>query len=119
MKVSVPSLKFDNYFKSHFRENEQFMVHDPEEKCESGDWVLIRELSAPLSLQVKHQVVKKVYENGNIIDPITGKKCVGLDFAEDIDFMSKRFGLKPLPERFGPPPEPAPDTTPEKGRRFK
>lgn len=99
IKVSVPKLKFDDFLKTHYRENDELLAHDPDEKCKPGDWVLVRELAKPLSLQVKHRLDRIVYHSGNIVDPLTGKKCVGLEYEEDITQIGTMFGLKPLPER--------------------
>ncbi|KAI1286014.1 28S ribosomal protein S17, mitochondrial [Halotydeus destructor] len=99
IKVAVPRLKFDEYLLQHFRENEELLAHDPQEQCKAGDWVLIRELQEPLSLQVKHKLEKIVYNSGNIIDPLTGKKCVGYEYEEDLEQYAKTFGKKPLLER--------------------
>ena len=102
IKVAAPSFKFDDFLKTHFRENEEMMVHDPEEKGKQGDWVLIRKLPQPLSLQVKHQLIKVVYPNGEMVDPVTGRKCIGTDFVDDIDYDSKLFGWKPFLDRNNP-----------------
>src|SRR2546426_798664 len=92
IKVAIPSLKFDTYLNMHFRENDQIMVHDPQERCKPGDWILIRKLAENLSLQVAHKVEKVVYEQGNMVDPITGKKSIGYEFDEDVQKQANLFG---------------------------
>jgi len=99
VKVAKPFLKFDDFLNYHFRENEEFLVHDPEEKGKVGDWVLVKTLPEPLSLQVRHELLKVIYKNGDMIDPVTGKKCVGTEFLEDVEWESQVFGWKPLTER--------------------
>ena len=99
INVLIPKLKFDDHFKMHFRESEQLLVHDPFEKCKPGDWILIRELKEKLSLKVNHKVEKIVYEAGNIIDPISGKKSLGYTYEDDATQQSKLFGLSPLKDR--------------------
>ena len=112
IKVAVPKLKFDDFLKMHFRENTEIMAHDPEEKCKPGDWVLIKELPSPLSIKVRHRLLKIVYENGNIFDPVTGKRVVGYDFEDDIRKSAEMFGWKPITERY--PDDPAPQDTDNK-----
>lgn len=99
IRCKIPHLKFDDYLKWHFRENTELLAHDPDEKCKPGDWVLIKELPEPLSLKVKHQMIKIVYVEGDMRCPLTGKKTLGYDFLEDVDETTQMFGWKPLPER--------------------
>lgn len=53
-------------------------AHDPDHLCKSGDIVLIEELPEKLTLLITHKVNKVVYPLGDITDPITGKKVVGV-----------------------------------------
>jgi small subunit ribosomal protein S17 len=99
VKVAAPSLKFDDFLKRHFRENTEILAHDPKEEAKPGDWVLVRELPQPLSLQVKHQLLRIVYKNGNMIDPVTGRKCIGTEFEDEINQDTELFGWKNIHER--------------------
>lgn len=99
VRVWAPHLKYDAHLRAHFRENDEYLAHDPKEKCKSGDWVLIKELPEPLTLKVKHEVMKVVYESGNMICPLTGKKTVGLEFQDDIQKAAELFGIEPLEKR--------------------
>ncbi|XP_013781577.1 28S ribosomal protein S17, mitochondrial-like [Limulus polyphemus] len=99
-KISVMRMELNLRILKHFKERSDFYAYDPEEKCKPGDYVLIRELSEPISLKVKHKVEKIVYELGNIIDPITGQRCFGKEFIEDIDRESELFGLDPPYKKF-------------------
>ena len=99
VRVWAPSMKFDSFLRAHFRENDEYLAHDPEEKCKSGDWVLIKELPEPLTLKVKHEVTRIVYESGNMVCPLTMKKAVGVEFVQDIEQAAQLFGVDPLPKR--------------------
>jgi small subunit ribosomal protein S17 len=99
IRVAIPKLKFDDFLTQHFRESDEFLAHDPDEKCKPDDWVLIKELDESLSLKVKHALVKVVYKSGNIIDPLTGKKVIGMHYEEDIARQGELFGMKPLTKR--------------------
>lgn len=99
IKVAAPYFKFDDFLMCHFRENNEIMVHDPQEKAKPGDWVLVRELREPLSIQVKHQLLQIVYKNGHMTDPLTGRKCIGTEFADQVDQETQLFGWKPITER--------------------
>lgn len=103
IKVAAPALKFDDFLKCHFRENTEIVVHDPAEEAKPGDWVLVRQLPQPLSLQVRHQLLRVVYKNGNMIDPITGKKCIGTEFEDEVDQESELFGWKNIHQRHSTP----------------
>lgn len=90
--VNVPYFFFDTYVKAHYKHRAEFETFDENEKCQPGDWVIIEELPERMSLKVNHRIKKTVFTNGNIIDPLTGKKCVFTDFAEDLDEEAKLFG---------------------------
>ncbi|XP_074600478.1 mitochondrial ribosomal protein S17 [Brevipalpus obovatus] len=83
IRVAVPQLKFDSYFNWHFREANELYALDKEGKCQPGDWVLVRELPEKVSLKVKFQVEKLLYQNGNIICPLTGRRSIGYYYADD------------------------------------
>ncbi|KAH8020272.1 hypothetical protein HPB51_025762 [Rhipicephalus microplus] len=59
------------------------------------DTFLMAELPERLSLRIAHKVEKIVYKDGNIIDPLTGQKCIFTDFVKDVDKESELFGLSP------------------------
>jgi len=99
VKVSIPRLKFDSFLSMYFREMDQVLAHDADEKCRAGDWILVRQLEQRLSLKVDHKVEKIVYESGNIIDPLTGRQSLGYEYADEADRMSQLFGLKPMTDR--------------------
>lgn len=99
IKVWAPSLKYDAFLRAHFRENAEYLAHDPQERCKSGDWVLIRELPEPLTLKVKHEVTRIVYESGNMICPLTRKKAIGIEFKDDVEKAAEEFGMEPLQKR--------------------
>ena len=107
IRCAVPTLKYDDYLKAHFRESSELLAHDPDEKAKPGDWVLVKELPEPLSIKVKHRLFKVVYVEGNIVCPLTGKRSFGYEYMEDVDETTKMFGWKPLPQRLAQssPPE--------------
>ena len=96
-RLSVPQLRFDSFLKKYFRENDPIIAHDPQNQCSEGDWVLLRKLDNRYSLEIDYQVEKIVYKAGNIIDPITGKKSLGYENAEDVDnianFLKKKVNI--------------------------
>ena len=99
IKVHIPQMKLDSYILTHFRESDEVMAHDPKEQAKPGDWVLIRPLQTPVSLKVKHELVKIVYTAGDRICPLTGKKIVGTEFLDEIEMESRTLGWVPLAER--------------------
>lgn len=53
-------------------------------KCNVGDLVLIRSLPEPVSKQIKHEVHEIVFPVGNIVDPVTGRRCRGPDYLDEV-----------------------------------
>lgn len=84
---------------AHFKQRTNFNVLDEKLETKIGDWVLIEKLPEKYSLSIEHKIMKIIWMNGNIIDPITGKKCVKTDFEEDLDREAKLLGGKPFSER--------------------
>ena len=99
IKVNVPQMKFDSYLLAHFREGDEVMAHDPNEQAKPGDWVLIRPLEEPVSLKVKHELVKIVYTDGNRVCPLTKRKIAGIEYIDEIEMESRTLGWVPLEER--------------------
>ncbi|KAH9362409.1 hypothetical protein HPB48_020181 [Haemaphysalis longicornis] len=65
----------------------------------------MQELPERLSLRIAHKVEKIVFKNGNIIDPLTGQKCIFTEFVKDVDQQSEVFGLSPPYKAFPAAPE--------------
>ncbi|XP_050047314.1 small ribosomal subunit protein uS17m [Dermacentor andersoni] len=95
VRVVVTRFELDNFLMAHYKKRTEYEALDANEECEPGDWVLVKELPERLSLRIAHKVEKIVYKNGNIIDPITGQKCIFTDFVKDVDKESDVFGLSP------------------------
>ena len=55
---------------------------DPDGQTSIGDLVLIKPLAEPQSEHIAHYMKKIVFKAGNIIDPVSGKKCRGTEFVE-------------------------------------
>ena len=71
IRLLVPQMKFDSFFNKHFRENDDLLAHDPENRCKPGDWVLLRKLPEQYSLGIDYRVEKIVYQSGKAVDPLT------------------------------------------------
>uniref|UniRef100_A0A023FCG8 Putative mitochondrial/ ribosomal s17-like protein n=1 Tax=Amblyomma cajennense TaxID=34607 RepID=A0A023FCG8_AMBCJ len=105
VRVVVTRFTLDQFLMAHYKERTEYEALDANEECEPGDWVLVKELPQRLSLKIAHKVEKIVFKNGNIIDPITGQKCIFTDFVKDIDRQSEVFGLTPPYKAFPVAPE--------------
>ena len=99
INVQVTSYKFDKFFTCHFKDRTNLEALDQELQTKPGDWVLLEKLPEKYSLTVEHRVRKLVWQQGNIIDPITGKRCVETDFEEDLDREALLMNGKTLTER--------------------
>uniref|UniRef100_A0A2R5LFU4 Putative mitochondrial/ ribosomal s17-like protein n=2 Tax=Ornithodoros turicata TaxID=34597 RepID=A0A2R5LFU4_9ACAR len=93
--VSVPRFVLDKHLLAHYKERTEYDVLDRNEECQPGDWVLIKELPERISLRVAHKVERIVFKSGNIIDPLTGEKCIFTEFVKDVDQESEIFGISP------------------------
>ncbi|GFS41627.1 28S ribosomal protein S17 [Nephila pilipes] len=95
IKVSVPKYVMDERLTMYFKENTQFYAEDPMGKCKEGDYVIIRELSPEKQKKnITHIVEQHVYERGNYIDPLTGKRCAGSEYLDDIKRTTSLFGIE-------------------------
>ncbi|GBM59401.1 hypothetical protein AVEN_187805-1 [Araneus ventricosus] len=95
IRVSVPKYKMDERLTMYFKEHAFLYAEDPTKKCQEGDYVIVRELPPEAqNKNITHIVEQLVYERGNYIDPLTGKRCAGTEFIEDIKRTSALFGIE-------------------------
>ncbi|XP_023218418.1 28S ribosomal protein S17, mitochondrial-like [Centruroides sculpturatus] len=92
--VSVPHEVYDDFLHAYFTHTTEYEVYDPEGKCKRGDIVLIKEMNEPLSIRIKHQVDKIIYEAGNVIDPLSGRRCFGNRYTDEIDRTTQALGYQ-------------------------
>lgn len=92
-KVAVPKYVMDERLTMYFRENTHYYVQDPL-KCNEGDYVMIRELSDGEDKNITHKVEQLVYQRGNYVDPLTGKRCAGTEYIDDIKRTCELFGIE-------------------------
>ncbi len=57
--------------------------------------MLIEELPENLTRDITHAVLRVVYPSGDITDPITGKKCVGEEYREEMERKERLWGKNP------------------------
>lgn len=89
IKVGVPKHRFNEYFLLYVREQDNIQAFDRDGLCKPGDWVLLRKQEVPLDEGVEHEVVRIVYSYGNYVDPITGKRSMGIYFEDDVEKLEK------------------------------
>ncbi|XP_071479644.1 small ribosomal subunit protein uS17m-like [Diadema antillarum] len=82
-KVRVNRLQLDPFVTQYFSRRSTVFAHDPEEEAKLGDIVLVKELPIKRSENVKYQMDRIIYSLGNVMDPITGKKCDGQSYWND------------------------------------
>jgi small subunit ribosomal protein S17 len=78
----------------YFRKDKIYFAHDPNKVCKSGDIVLIKELDKKFTTLITHSVEEVVFPLGDVVDPITGKKCVVGKYREQIDEANELYGKK-------------------------
>ena len=96
VNVQVVQYVLDKFLMAYFKERTNYDVLDEKRLSNTGDWVLLEQLPERFSLEINHRVKKVIWMNGNIIDPITGKKCFNTFLQEDLDREALIMGGKPL-----------------------
>ncbi len=62
-------------------------------KTGQGDIVYIKTMEEPQNERCAHYIHDIVFKCGNVIDPVTGKRCRGPDFIPE---EKRNFGSVPL-----------------------
>ncbi|XP_026490668.1 small ribosomal subunit protein uS17m [Vanessa tameamea] len=91
-KIRVKRLELDENLLMYFRKDEFYYCHDPDQKCKTGDIVLIQSLPRKLTKLITHEVKEVVYPFGDITDPITNKKVAKERYREDIEKEAEIYG---------------------------
>ena len=58
---------------------------DPDLKYSVGDLVLVKKLEEPLTKDVNHFVAEHVFPIGNVTDPVTGRRCRGTQYLDEVN----------------------------------
>ncbi|XP_019866927.1 28S ribosomal protein S17, mitochondrial [Aethina tumida] len=91
-KFKVKRLELDKNLLMYFKKDEFIYAHDPDKKCKTGDIVLIEQLQEKKTRLVTHAVKEIVYKFGDIVDPLTGKKCIAGKYRDHIEAVNKVYG---------------------------
>ncbi|XP_038069401.1 28S ribosomal protein S17, mitochondrial-like [Patiria miniata] len=82
-KVRVERLVLDKYVMQYYPKRTTVFAHDAQEEAKEGDVVLVQQLPLPRSRHVKYLMDRIIYSQGNVTDPITGKKCDGSSYWDE------------------------------------
>ncbi|GFS27429.1 28S ribosomal protein S17, mitochondrial [Elysia marginata] len=82
VNVRVMQQVFDKHLNMFFPESKDYKVIEQEVKVNSGDIVRIEKLNEKLTVEVEHKVVEVVFPIGRTVDPITGRRCRGMNFID-------------------------------------
>ena len=80
IKVQVPYFVFDDILKAYFKKAEDFIAHDVENLCKTGDLVIIKKLEKPEKKEITHSVTERIFRLGDVKDPISGEMVVGTQY---------------------------------------
>ncbi|XP_038170101.2 28S ribosomal protein S17, mitochondrial-like [Arvicola amphibius] len=80
--VRVTRLVLDPYLLKYFNKRKIYFAHDAHQQCSVGNIVLLRALPVARSKHVKYELAEIIFKVGRVIDPITGKPCVGTAYLE-------------------------------------
>ncbi|XP_019777285.1 small ribosomal subunit protein uS17m isoform X1 [Globicephala melas] len=81
-KVRVTRLVLDPYLLKYFNKRKTYFAHDALQQCTVGDIVLLKALPVPKTKHVKHELAEIIFKVGQVIDPVTGKRCAGTTYLE-------------------------------------
>ncbi|WKY01873.1 hypothetical protein Q1695_015689 [Nippostrongylus brasiliensis] len=83
--------EFNIYLKKYFARPFEFWALDRESKGQLGDTVLIRRVGIDErpTTNVAHAIDRVVFKYGNIIDPVTGKRVIKDEFADEIELRKQ------------------------------
>ena len=68
----------------YYNKRKTYFAHDALQQCTVGDIVLLKALPEARSKHVKHELSDIVYKVGRVVDPLTGKRVAGTEFAEPL-----------------------------------
>ena len=80
VKVQVPYFVFDDVLKAYFKKGEDFVAHDAQNLCKTGDLVIIKKLEKPEKKEITHTVTERIFRLGDVQDPISGEMVVGTQY---------------------------------------
>ena len=80
IKVQVPYFVFDDVLKAYFKKAQDFIAHDVENLCKTGDLVIIKQLEKPEKKEITHTVTERIFRLGDVQDPISGEMVVGTQY---------------------------------------
>ncbi|OXA43594.1 hypothetical protein Fcan01_21416 [Folsomia candida] len=94
-RVNVQTMDFDGWLKMYFTKWISYYAHDTTGKCKEGDIVLVEELPQRLTRDITHQIKRIVYPFGDMVDPVTGKKCYRTQYRDDVKRINELWGVNP------------------------
>ncbi|KAK5967160.1 Lissencephaly-1 B [Trichostrongylus colubriformis] len=86
--------EFNIYLKKYFARAFEFWALDRESKGQLGDTVLIRRIGIDQrpTTSVAHAIDRVVFKYGNIVDPVTGRRVIKDEYADEIELRKKLVG---------------------------
>jgi len=92
-KVNVRTLKLDEILNAFFPENTTLEVRDPERRSKAGDTVLVQCIPETQRVgKLRHELLKVVYQLGDVRDPVTGLSTIGTQYRHHVDLEAKLAG---------------------------
>jgi small subunit ribosomal protein S17 len=77
----------------YFNKEAQLWAADPNLKYDVGDLVIVKKLPEAQSADVRHYVAEPVFHIGNVIDPVTGRRCRGPEYIDETNRSFNKLGL--------------------------
>lgn len=89
IKVAIPKHRFNEHLVMYVRENDNILAYDKDNNCKPGDWILLRNTPELPDKKVTHTVERVIHSYGKYIDPITGRRSLGLYYDDDMERLEK------------------------------
>ncbi|KAK7818732.1 hypothetical protein U0070_019276 [Myodes glareolus] len=80
--VRATRLVLDPCLLKYFNKQRTHFARDAHQQCCIGDTVCLRALPVTGSKHVTHELAEIIFKVGQVIDPVTGKPCVGFAYLE-------------------------------------
>lgn len=98
IKVRCLKMKLDTNLNKYFNSRKHYWAVEENIKTKIGDIVLLERLPQKLTPLVSHGIKEMVFELGAVVDPVTGQKCRGTAY---IDEMLRQLEKEQIEEERG------------------
>ena len=89
VKVAIPKHRLNEHLLMYIRDLDNIQALDENNIANPGDWVLLRKDPELVDPKVTHKIERVIYSYGKYIDPITGRRSLGIYFDDDMERLER------------------------------